>query len=182
VADSLDVVAVGVEDEGSVLTGVVDGPFPGRPVVVVPGGEGNAVEFGDGFVVVDRERDVQVLRGRALDERRRAVARRDVEPLRPFAPDAHGDERREGLPEALGRVEVANADPEVVDHVLALTHTAVVHGLGAVAVRIEDERAVVVVMVLRSETRLAVASVAGARRRLPERVDLVARARDERDV
>jgi hypothetical protein len=69
----------------------------------------------------------------------------------------------------------------VVDVALAV-HAAVVHGLDAVAVRVEEERAVVVTGVLRAQAWPTVALVAGFEAALPERIDLGARARPEADV
>jgi hypothetical protein len=69
----------------------------------------------------------------------------------------------------------------VVDVALA-GHAAVVHGLDAVAVRVEEERAVIVTRVLRTQACLTVALVAGFDAALPERIDLGARARPEADV
>ena len=51
VTDGLDVVAVRVEDERAVVTGVVDGPLTGRPVAFEAGGDGDAMELVDGLVV-----------------------------------------------------------------------------------------------------------------------------------
>jgi hypothetical protein len=79
-------------------------------------------------------------------------------------------------------VEIAHADPEVVDRPLAGADTAVGHGLDAVPVGVEQEGAVVVRGVLRPCARLAVAVVAGVHAAPPERVDLLPRRRDERDV
>ncbi len=70
--------------------------------------------------------------------------------------------RRDRLVEAPRGGDVGDADPEVVDpppH----PHRPVVHGLGAVAVRVEQEGAVVVVPVLRPRARRAVVAVARPR-------------------
>ena len=56
------------------------------------------------------------------------------------------------------------------------------NGLGAVAVGIEQERAVVAVAVLGSRARLAVVGEPGLGSDAPERVDLLDRRRDEADV
>jgi hypothetical protein len=86
------------------------------------------------------------------------------------------------LVEPLRRSEVGHADPEVVDDVLALARATVVDGLGAIAVRVEEEGAVVGLVIPRPETRVAVARMTRLRARAPERVDFLARARNERDV
>jgi hypothetical protein len=56
------------------------------------------------------------------------------------------------------------------------------HRLGAVAVGVEQERAVVVVPVLGTGPGRAVVAVAGGGPDAPELVDVLARGRDERDV
>jgi hypothetical protein len=84
--------------------------------------------------------------------------------------------------EPLRPPEVSDADPEVVDHVVAVARTAVVDGLRAVAVRVDQQGAVVLLVVLRPQPRLTVARVAGLRSCAPERVDVLTRACDERDM
>src|SRR5919106_3639819 len=79
--------------------------------------------------------------------------------------------RRRGVRNRKGEVDV-----------LALASATVVDGLGAVAVRVEEEGAVVVVVVLGPWARLAVARVARLCSGVPERVHLLARARAERHV
>ena len=66
--------------------------------------------------------------------------------------------------------------------VAAVAGAAVVNRLDAVAVRVEQEPAVIVGTVLRPRTGLAVAAVAGVDAGLPERVDVHSRRRDEADV
>jgi hypothetical protein len=70
----------------------------------------------------------------------------------------------------------------VVDHALAAAQPAVVDGLDAVAVRVAQERAVVVLAVLTPLARRAVVGEARVDAGLPEVVDLLARGRAERDV
>src|SRR6266542_3162462 len=72
VVHDLDVVAVGIEHEGSVVAGVVERALAGRPVVAVAGTRQLAVERVDGLVVGRLERDVDLLRRVAGDERDRA--------------------------------------------------------------------------------------------------------------
>src|SRR5581483_856516 len=90
----------------------------------------------------------------------------------------HGGDR---LPEAPALVEVADADPDVIDRGLAALPEAAT-GLGAVAVGVEQEGAVVVRVVLRSQPGLSVAREAGLDPTPPERIDLVVRRSRERDV
>jgi hypothetical protein len=89
--------------------------------------------------------------------------------------------RRDQLVERLRGGEVADADPEVVDRA-AGAQRAVVDGLDARAVRVEQEGAVVVVAVLRPRPGLAVRAAPGGDAGLPERVDLRAGRRHEADV
>jgi len=53
----------------------------------------------------------------------------------------------------------------------AVTHTVVMDGLDAVAIGIQEEAPVVILEVLATRTRLAVAPVPGVRPPLPELVD-----------
>ena len=69
----------------------------------------------------------------------------------------------------------------MVDQV-AVGDEVVVDRLGAVAVGVEQEAAVVVVAVLGAQAGLAVVAVAGVDAGLPERVDVLARRRGEADV
>jgi hypothetical protein len=87
VTDGLDVVAVGVEDERAVVTGVIDGPLTGRPVVVKARRERDAVELVHRRIVGHGEREMEMLRRRAtvVDERRGPVLGRDVEPFGAFS-------------------------------------------------------------------------------------------------
>ena len=60
------------------------------------------------------------------------------------------EHRRDGLPEPPARVETADAEPEVVDRRPASPSAPAVHGLDAVPVGVEEEAAVVVGVVLRA--------------------------------
>jgi hypothetical protein len=66
VVDDLDVVAVRVEHEGAVIARVVHGARAGGAVVLVARGERGGVEGPHRGVRVRREREVDVLRKRAL--------------------------------------------------------------------------------------------------------------------
>jgi hypothetical protein len=70
VVDDLDVVPVGVEDEGAVVAGVVDRALAGRAVVPVARGERGSVELAHGRVVGGGEGEVDVLgqRPRVVDQ------------------------------------------------------------------------------------------------------------------
>ena len=148
-----------VQDEGAVVARVVDGALAGTPVVLVARGERGGVERAHGHVVLRREGDVDVLRKRPLvvDEREAGVGALELHVVRlvhaQLQPGVRGDRRVE----ALGRGEVTDADPEVVD--AAVGHRLVafrVHRLRAVAVRVEQEPAVVVGPVDRAPPRRAV--------------------------
>src|SRR5215212_2772157 len=163
-------VTIRVEHEGGVVARVVDLPLARCAVVAVAGGRRVAVEAVDGLVVGRREREVHVLQGLlACDHRERAADAGELRPLRRLAADAEAGGGADGLVEPGRRLDVRDADPEVVD-VGAVAEGAVVDGLDAVAVRVEQEGAVVVVAVLRPWPRLAVALVAGARAGAPELV------------
>jgi hypothetical protein len=69
----------------------------------------------------------------------------------------------------------------VVDRATA-GDVAVVHGLDAVAVEVEQEGAVVVLFVLRPQAWRAFVAVAGGGARAPELVDLHSRGRGKADV
>ena len=66
VVDDLDVVPVGVEDEGAVVAGVVDRALAWRAVVRVARGERGRVERAHGRVVGGGEGEVDVLGQRPL--------------------------------------------------------------------------------------------------------------------
>jgi hypothetical protein len=98
VADGLDVVAVGVEDEGAVVGGVVDRTRAGRAVVGAPGGECGGVEGVDGVAVAGGEGDVGVADDGA-------------------AAGVDSPERRQRrLLEHLAALVVADLDANVVEH------------------------------------------------------------------
>ncbi len=119
-------------------------------------------------------------RGRARTTVRRR--RRESAPLRRVGRDLDADDRRDRLVEPSRRGEVGDPDPKVVDEVVAGARLSRVDRLGAVAVRVEQEGAVVAGGVLRPLARFAVALVAGVDTRLPEGIHVVAGPSDERDV
>jgi hypothetical protein len=125
---------------------------------------------------------VDVRAGLAAHERERAIVLRDVEALGALALDREVERRGDRPVEGVRALEIADADPEVVDDGVARAQDPVVQGLDTVAVGIEQERAVVVLRVDRARPRLAVAGVARVDAGLPDPIDLVARARHERDV
>jgi len=89
-----------------------------------------------------------------------------------LAADTEARGRPDRLVELRRRLDVGDTDPEMVD-VAAVSQRAVMDGLDAVPVGIEQEGAVVVVAVLRPRAGLAVALVPGGRPSQPERVDVL---------
>ena len=106
----------------------------------------------------------------------------EVSRLRPVAAEGEPTEGPDGLVEALRGPEVGDPDPEVVDAILAPARTPVVHGLDAVAVRIQDEAAVVILGVLRPRAGMAVVRMACAGHRRPPLVHGFARRGHEGGV
>ena len=106
-------------------------------------------------------------------------ATRENEPLSPgelgalgrVVPEPESGMGRNRLVELLRRRDVRDANPEVVDRA-TLPQRPVVHGLGAVAVRVEQEGAVVVLPVLRTRAGRAVFAVSGLGPHAPELVDV----------
>src|SRR6266536_1524894 len=105
----------------------------------------------------------------------------ELDAVGPLAAQAEATERRHQLVEPLRGREFGNADPEVVD-LPVLAGPAVMHRLRAVAVRVEQEPAVVIRPVLGAWSRRAVVAVAGFDADAPELVDVLARRRDKADV
>jgi hypothetical protein len=66
VADGLDIVAVGVEDEGAVVAGVVDRAWARGAVVGAAGGKGGGVEGVDQLGRASAEGDVGAADGGTL--------------------------------------------------------------------------------------------------------------------
>src|SRR3954471_19487097 len=138
VVHHLDVVAVRVEDEGGVVARVVHGALAGGPVVAVAGLERRPVEVLHGPIVVGAERQVQVLRRRTVvDERERRVRASEVREAVALVVEWMAAPRRDELVEARRLADVRDPDPEMVERPLA--QAAVVNGLDAVAVGVEEE-------------------------------------------
>ena len=126
---------------------MVHGAFAGWTVVLVAGGQRGGVECPDGGVLVRGECDVDVLGERALvaHEREGEAGARELHAIRRVMREAQPgvwSDRRIEAPRDLG---IAHTDPQVVDAAFRRGALAVVDdGLGAVAVRVEQEGAVVV--------------------------------------
>src|SRR3954470_10757049 len=147
VVDHLDVVPVGIQDERPVVARVVDGALARTAVVLVARGERRGVERPHGRVVPRREREVDMLRERppVADQREAEVLADQLDTVRLVHPDPQPGMRSDRRVEALRRRGIADTQPQVIDatvghRVLALG----VHRLHAVAVRVEQEPAVVV--------------------------------------
>src|SRR6266542_4808200 len=182
VVDNLDVVAVRVEDECPVVPRVIDRPLAGPAVVPVAGSRRDAVELVHDRVVAGRERHVDMLRRLAGEENERAGLTDGLNAAeRLDRPHAYAGNRGDRLVEPLRGVDVRDANPEVID-LPGSALSSVVHRFGAVAVRVEQERTVVVVAVLGTLARLAVVAVAGTRPRAPELIHELARRSEERHM
>jgi hypothetical protein len=112
-------------------------PLAGAAVVAEAGLEGGAVKGLDRGAVGRGERDVDVLGCRVVaDEREWPWGSGDVKAVGAAVLDPQADHGRDCLVEATRGVEVADADPEVVDPVLAAACLAVMDGLDAVPIGI----------------------------------------------
>src|SRR5215218_6414648 len=185
VVDDLDVVPVRVEHERAVVARVVDRALARRAVVLVARRERDGVKRAHRGVLARREREVDVLRERPLipDEREPVVRAGHLHAAGIVARQAEPGMRGDRRVEASGGLQVADADPQVVD--VAGGHgllAAAVDRLDAVAVGVEQEPAVVRRAVLRARPRRAVVAVPRVDTRLPKRVDLGAVAGAEADV
>src|SRR6476660_7681725 len=114
VEDSLDVVAVRIENERRVVALVVL-PLAGRSVVAIPGGQRDAVELLDLGPVPGREGEVHVLAQRLV-----VLRDREISPVRGalflVRPRRRVPERLEnGLVERLGRLKVRDPQRDVID-------------------------------------------------------------------
>src|SRR5215210_4289296 len=140
-----------------------------------------AVWIAQGLRAARRERHVEVLGGRARHHREGAALAHELGALRRVGRQVKARAGGEGLVEALRSRHVGYANPQVVDDAAA-AELAVVHGLGAVAVVVQQERTVVVAAVLRPRPGRAVVAVAGLGADAPELVDVGPRGRDEAGV
>src|SRR5436190_21017727 len=123
---------------------------------------------------------VDVLGRRTGDERKRGTAAGETNAELVGPPRLEARPRRERLVETSRSLEVGNTNPDVIDR--SRPPLFVMYGFGAIAVRIEQEGAVVAGRVLRPRARRAVVAVAGLGSDPPELVDVLARRRDERDM
>src|SRR5215213_4007619 len=179
VRDRLDVVAVRIEEKGRVVAALVP-PLAGRAVVDEAGLGARAPERVDRRVVGRREREMEVLGRLPVVQPQATVAGEEpggvVEPVA-----ARIEDLQHGRVEALRERAVPDAEGEVVD-LAGRALDAVKDGLDVVAVGIEDERAVVALVVVRADPGRAVVGAARVDRGAPESIDVRARARRERDV
>src|SRR3954468_16094611 len=154
-------------------------------MVRVARGERGLVEGANRRVLARGEREVHVLRERALvvDAGERVPRAGELDPARLLVAERNPGVRRDRRVEALRRLRVADADPEVVDPARRHGVSALaVDRLGAVAVRVEQEAAVVVRAVLGARAGRAVVLVARVDAALPERAHRLLRGGPEADV
>jgi HAD superfamily hydrolase (TIGR01509 family) len=176
-----DVVAIGIEHVRRVIAGVIARALGRAPVARVAGYCGGVVKALHGLVIARRKRHVQVFRRLAGDQRERAGLAVVLHPFGAVVVLTQAGVRGDRVVEGPGAVQVGHPDPQVVDDP-APARALVVDRLGAVAVGVEQERAVVVGPVLGPDARRAVVAVAGVDAGLPGLLDPVAVARHEADV
>ena len=162
---------------------MVCGAFARRAVAGETGARRNPVNLIHRLTIGGREGDVQVLghRPSVTYERERPPRPAELHSPIPVAAVTQAGVTRDEPVEGRGRLEVAHADPQVI-YPTASTRVAVVDGLGAVAVGVEQERAVVVGPVLRALARPAVVAIPVIDTRAPECIDALTGAGDEPDV
>ena len=83
----------------------------------------------------------------AVDECEGAATSGDVKACRQLARDMQSERWPDRHPEALRGLEVADPEPNVVDHGRTVSRPTVVDRLDAVAVRVEQEPSVVAIVV-----------------------------------
>ena len=92
------------------------------------------MELVDGRVLRRRESEMDVLRRDAGDKREGAALPSEVRKVGPGVPQPESGVRRDALVEPLRRVDVGDANPEMID---AVPQIVVVHRLDAVPVGVE---------------------------------------------
>ena len=128
VTHGLDIMPVGVGDEGGVISGMVSRPQSRRAVVVSAIADGQRVKRVDLFFSVDAERDMDRRRRffpvdtepeLPRSARRRAdniVTLADHHPLIPSRDDLKPERRRDAFIKPRAFFKVADADDKVIDH------------------------------------------------------------------
>src|SRR5947209_19240988 len=111
----LDVVAFGVEDVGCVVAGVVARALRRLAVAAVARFGGGGVKAPYALVIVGGKGYVQVLGRGPGDERERAGAAGEADPLCVGVTNAQSRVRRDRLVEPARGGKVGHADPEMVD-------------------------------------------------------------------
>src|SRR5262245_42195566 len=172
-ANRFDVVAVGVEDEGAVVAGVV-WALARRPVVAVAGGQSYPVELVHRRIVRSGDSDVEILGWLTRREPETAPAASEPDPILDLRPDTLAERIQHRLVEGSRGREIAHSDKDVVDHPAVGLET-VLDRLDVVAGRVEDERAVVSLVVAGTEPGSAVVAEPDLGSGAPERVHLPVR-------
>lgn len=129
-------------------------------MITASGVEPSSVEGVHSLRIVDADRQVQVLGGRAFQHGEAGAFGHEVEAVSAVAEgESHGWSDR-GV-EAPCRLEIANPNPEVVDQTWLGRRVLVADGLDAVVLEVADEGAVVPRRVDRPRAGSAVVLVAG---------------------
>jgi hypothetical protein len=131
--NGFDVVEVGVGEEGAVVAGVVVGSFAGRAERGVAGVDARLVEAVDGGVVGGGEGEVDILGGLTVGEGEAWwAASAEGDAVRPSSEELEADDGCERRVELSSGVEVADAEPDVVDRAALGPGVVVVDGFDAV--------------------------------------------------